>query len=881
MKEAGWAPSTGPEAPPSPLEELDETPEAEGELVPGDVPEWLREIAPSGALGGEPVEEPSSLEEEVLPWLQESQPGASDTVISWLGKQKDEVSPPVESQVVSDQGAQEELPAWMSGFNDDVEKADVPAPASDEGLPDWIQEIQGAEESPSSGVTDWLSQMGREPVSEQAEPAPAVEPDEWMQPAEEQPLAEEVAAEGLSLESPRPIEEIPDWLKEIEAQAEEKPPEFVEPEPVTPAQFAEAEEPAPQEAVPDWLKEIQAETPGEIETTIIAPEQAAPEGIPEHMDEVAGLVWLESLARKAGVPEDQLTTPEAEQPTEIPQWALETPVPPLSEKMEDAKEPSVPEWLSGEAQPEAALSSEETPDWLKSLEEAAPLAEFEPPAEEIAEQEAVPAEEIPDWLKAVESDVPVEEEPTQLAPAQAETTLAPEEMDQDTAMAWLESLAAKQLASEDQIPAPVEEAAEETAPWVLETPSMTEQPEPEMIKEPEKADVTFPDWLIEATEPEHLEEPVQPEEAVSEWLAGIEVEAAAEAAGQEPEPLEEAAQFEFVEPTAIETPAAEAAEPAVGEPQDDALAWLETLARKQGVPEEQLVTHPLKPVEEPPDWVQADAEAAATVEETRPTPISVEPEAAPAEISEPETFAEVEIEPSQPTDETLPSWLITESVLPTVSEIEEVTTPVETAPEETVPVQPEPVETAPVEVEFVQLEPVEAESAEVEPVKKLNINEATLSELEALPGIGFILAQAILNYKEEHGMFLSLEELDQVPGVGSDRIEGIKDLVEVTPSWEPTRFVEEAIPYHDEDEKILAQGRSAIAQENLSFAIDSFSALVQKKVYLAEIIEELGQVVKQRPDHLLAWQTLGDAYVRTDQLSEALAAYIKAEELLS
>jgi len=41
------------------------------------------------------------------------------------------------------------------------------------------------------------------------------------------------------------------------------------------------------------------------------------------------------------------------------------------------------------------------------------------------------------------------------------------------------------------------------------------------------------------------------------------------------------------------------------------------------------------------------------------------------------------------------------------------------------------------------------------------------------------------------------------------------------------------------------------------------------------------QVLKQRPDNLIGWQTLGDAYVRNDQLQEALAAYIKAEELLS
>ena len=103
MKEAGWAASTGPEQPPPPLENLEETPQTEGELVPGEVPDWLREIAPSGALDQElGIAEGVNPEEEVLPWLQESQPGASDSVISWLDKQNAEVTPPAEPEAVSD-----------------------------------------------------------------------------------------------------------------------------------------------------------------------------------------------------------------------------------------------------------------------------------------------------------------------------------------------------------------------------------------------------------------------------------------------------------------------------------------------------------------------------------------------------------------------------------------------------------------------------------------------------------------------------------------------------------------------------------------------------------------------------------------------------------
>jgi competence protein ComEA len=59
----------------------------------------------------------------------------------------------------------------------------------------------------------------------------------------------------------------------------------------------------------------------------------------------------------------------------------------------------------------------------------------------------------------------------------------------------------------------------------------------------------------------------------------------------------------------------------------------------------------------------------------------------------------------------------------------------------------------------------------------LDLNTATLEQLDALPGIGPVTAQKILDYRAEHGAFSSLDELDAIPGIGPARIDQLKGLV--------------------------------------------------------------------------------------------------------
>jgi len=62
---------------------------------------------------------------------------------------------------------------------------------------------------------------------------------------------------------------------------------------------------------------------------------------------------------------------------------------------------------------------------------------------------------------------------------------------------------------------------------------------------------------------------------------------------------------------------------------------------------------------------------------------------------------------------------------------------------------------------------------------KININTATQSELESLPGIGPSTALKIVNYRKENGKFKTIDDIKQVSGIGDSKFNNIKDLIVV------------------------------------------------------------------------------------------------------
>ena len=416
--------------------------------------------------------------------------------------------------------------------------------------------------------------------------------------------------------------DLPDWVKAM-----------------APAPPAEA--PSQEEELPDWINKIdKSALPAASESTD-QPDWMTEFGQPSAQPAEDQPDWLKQLDSTEGSTASQEAQPDWLQQLDSP----EQPV---------ASSADQPDWLKGfENESASSVPSTGELDWLTSLgEESKPVEtasnEFDflnqPPAEPETlaarleeddkellkefgfEPETTPAASSTDDFDFLNE---LSEESEQLAPAptSAPSTLGMSSEEQDDSFAWLESLAAKQGATEGLLTKP-EERLDEEPEWVKQAKgidaSMSQPPaqEPpvtqpadnleELGKSEQEQDDSFA-WLESLAAKQGATEGLltQPEERLDEepeWVRqaknmGDQYQTVP--SGQAPqEPVEEI-------PAAETAPAASLEELGKSEAErDDAFAWLESLAAKQGATEG-LLTKPEERLDEEPEWVKQAKDVSA------------------------------------------------------------------------------------------------------------------------------------------------------------------------------------------------------------------------------------------------------------------------------
>lgn len=527
--------------------------------------------------------------------------------------------------------SEEFLPDWMkeAGWNAAAgsEQENVPAafdPGSDEEeaqaaeLPDWLRSIapQGAFDPEEDQRSEWLENIleaPQQPSSSEAEfataePTPPLGDDErlpdWFASSEEDitPQPEPAAPDTV---------EIPDWMLETEPGNEQV-----------------GETPAEAEALPDWLSSLEEpETPaGEPEISV---ETAQPAGEAEQPAESVDEELPEWFTNIEGTGQP-MPEQEAEQVTQAPAPA-------------DSEDAPLPDWLAQieeeTVQDQQTSAETDLPDWMGETTQE--------PAQSLEAQATADAETLAPVEPSLEGQV-----------EQAEGT-SPDWSDLDSAMAWLEGLAARQGADEATLTTAPEERGAAMPDWLQQQvePETVEQTVEQAVQDQqEQADAEeLPEWLQEvraeaqetegeapATAETSAEEPAQAAD-MPDWLAQIVAEEEETAPYQEQEMP--AALVDEPEPAQpIEQPAAQVEEtPAETDEVEEALAWLEDIE-----PTEQKTTVPDESIQaEMPDWLQSTADEAAADEIFQPQDLTAQaPVEETSQLMEEDLQRPVPLEPS-------------------------------------------------------------------------------------------------------------------------------------------------------------------------------------------------------------------------------------------
>ena len=910
-----------------------------------EIPDWLRdtdetaaesiELVPAAEVESEPVAEEVEGEEELEVELPESIfEIESQEIVTEIAETPQEADYLLEELAPESTAFIDASGSTPSEANE-IPEYDGETGSEEDEVPEWLKELKA--EQPEEGLVE----VGvSAPDLEEA--VLAEEQPDWMQEimpevtearTDETETDETETEEGKGFEGFDASEEVPDWLREFSQGVEEAKLDEIQIDELDTGEPLEEGVLAPAEEIPAWLRDLEEENLAQTMvdlnrlegSEITSPQMAENSGTDDEQD------WLQIIGEK---PLHAQPSYEGGEDDALPDYspedleALLADTQPVRVSWEEPTEPFneiLEEIDAGMQVHEISESLEVTSSGIE-----APSGDFEATIENEVE-DAVPgifgaALTPPDTEDLLSGEEPVQGEPEQELPfTEGAVSIPPFELDdQDAGMAWLESLAAKHGVSEEELFSSPEERAEtypvdeeiseafeagemEAARAVLSEPEETDLGdqvseegllwvEESALSEGDQAELSdVPEWLIELKSEDQVETEVDAVvstfEAKEMTLPGQDTEVHADV-----EPAEEVVDEEI--PIWLKDMQSEAEEELsqrqveVGSGQesevadsDAAMAWLESLAAKQGVPEGELFTKPEDRIESPPAWIEEEAE----VTEDSPLPIDIEAIESPSITEEP---AQQPIQ-TLASEETAPEEAQSEAEEGAIQEAIEV---VETYPSE--PAQTEEPELPEwlsetekgvvEEDEWVMpVEPVKAALREprpgtaplaMPPSQPVDINKAALIDLETLPGVGFILAQNILTYRDAFGPYKDIEDLIKVPGITPGILSEISEYLAVPPVQEAPRQIEPELM--DEVQASLLIARNKLAEGDIAGTVAQYSKLVKNSEILPEIIRDLKEALYRFPVDIGLWQTLGDAYMRSDQLTEALEAYTKAEELL-
>jgi len=907
MKDAGWMESqeTGNQAEFLPLSE---TEGIEPDLAPADIPEWLKTMAPAEVtdeaslpippLEPLPVESAEDAQAAVLPWLDETPPGPTDSVAMWLENQEPAAN--LDDQI--DLGATniETIPDWLQDLGEPVSTEKT----LEEPLP---QTMQPEENLPTEFDKEGISNLGIVAgITAAAGLLDADRQDE--EPPEEMPteMAEELQSEAVMQAG------IADWLQElgsVDAEPAVEPAFMEAPIDAAPASL---DEPLAQADIPEWIQNLEPVT--DVQTAQQQPtdssvlEEPLEQGVPAAGVDVQTSDWVPDIG-------EQVT------PQESPPYTVETPTPAEPQSLEDDEAFAWLENLAARQGAEEALllspdeRRETPPEWILSETEE---ERTEEPQKDLAAEIAgavILATAISDDTTEVREETPADEIISS-SPAEQEqpdtegmVLLPATEVPIDVAVAEAE-LAGDDLEAVAEIPAEpplqvsaAEAGSEEMLFYPLETAEADEQPI-SLDEGPIAEEDTKPRAI--KTEAVDTVEAIAVAAGVIGAMASTDKEPVLVPLAGEQETLASAPELEEEIPQLVEVseigdelpvsdhePEKPIAEGVVIPEEDEAFAWLESLAARQGA-DEALLLAPEERLESPPEWVVQEAAEAeeeisdeALGEAELPEWLQEAPEAA-QEAQETDLAAEK--------DTGVPDWLIAPAaiVAETIEEqrIEsEASTPL--APE--LPTWLEGIEDSQKEMEATSWTPseesfdvMEAETSqelpelvpettlEPMPAPALDLNKAGLVELERIPGVGFIKAQAILDYRDKHGPFREVDELLLVAGITPEVLLELKQHLSV---GETEAAVVQETPAEDH-QILLVQARNALVQGDIPLAISRYGILIDKKQLLPEVITDLNEALYRFPIDVSIWESLGDAHMHAGHLQDALNAYTKAEEYL-